>query len=105
YLADRLGYYGHASPGDIPHYDMLHFSRRRWKNQLPSLRLAAIEKAILGINRTNDIPGQMVPEFYATYQQTGNCGPLVPILEHNQQDVVSLAMLFFNLVGESYGGS
>jgi len=103
YLADRLAYYGMGSPAKIPHFDMLHFSRRRWKEELPSLRLTALEKAILGISRSDDIPGAMVPEFYEAYLRSGNCGPLVPILEHNRQDVVSLALLFFHLVGESYG--
>ncbi len=36
----------------------------------------------------------MVPEFYEAYLRTGNPGPLVPIVEHNRQDVVSLARLF-----------
>jgi uncharacterized protein len=103
YLGDRLAYYGMGSPAVIPHFDMLHFSRRRWKGEFPSLRLTALEKEILGISRTDDIPGQMVPEFYEAYLQSGNCGPLVPILDHNRQDVVSLALLFFHLVGESYG--
>jgi len=103
YLQDRLAYYGMGSPAGIPHFDMLHFSRRRWKDQLPSLRLTALEKEILGIRRDDDIPGQMVPEFYETYLRTGNCGPLVPIIEHNKQDVISLALLFFHLLGESYG--
>lgn len=105
YLTDRLAYYGLGSPAEIPHYDMLHFSRRRWKGEFPSLRLTALEKEVLGISRSNDVPGQMVPEFYATYQRSGNCGPLVPILEHNKQDVVSLALLFFHLGGEFYGCS
>jgi uncharacterized protein YprB with RNaseH-like and TPR domain len=94
-----------STPGSIPHFDMLHFSRRRWKATLPSLRLTALEKAVLGINRRDDIPGAMVPEFYEAYRRSGNCGPLVPVLEHNRQDVVSLALLFFHLVGESYGSS
>lgn len=102
YLTDRLAYYGMGTPAVIPHYDMLHFSRRRWKGEIPSLRLTSLEKAILGINRPNDIPGAMVPEFYETYQRSGNCGPLIPILEHNRQDVVSLARLFFHLLGEYY---
>lgn len=105
YVADRLAYYGLGSPADIPHYDMLHFSRRRYKSELSSCRLTTLEKEVLGISRSDDVPGQMVPEFYATYQRSGNCGPLVPILEHNKQDVVSLALLFFHLVGEAYGCS
>jgi len=103
YLSDRLAYYGMGSPKKIPHFDVLQFSRRRWKNNFSSLRLTALEKEILGIHRKDDIPGQMVPEFYETYLRTGNCGPLVPIIEHNKQDVVSLALLFFHLLGESYG--
>ena len=48
YITDRLAYYGMASPARIPHFDVLHFSRRRWKDQFPSLRLAALEREILG---------------------------------------------------------
>lgn len=103
YLSDRLAFYGMGSLARIPHFDMLHFSRRRWKDQLPSMRLSALEREILGIGRDDDIPGQMVPEFYEAYLKTGNCGPLVPIIEHNRQDVVSLALLFLTLLKETYG--
>jgi hypothetical protein len=104
YIEDRLAYYGLNLPDRIPHYDVLHFSRRRWKDQLRSLRLSSLESEVFGISRKDDIPGQMVPEFYATYLRTGNCGPLVPVVEHNRQDVLSLAMLFFYLLGEFHGG-
>lgn len=103
YLQDRLAYYGMGSTSLITHYDVLHFSRRRWKGMFPSLRLSVLEREILGVCRTDDIPGAMVPEFYETFLKTKNCGPLVPIVEHNRQDVVSLALLFFHLLGESYG--
>jgi len=103
YVTDRLAYYGLECPGRIPHFDVLHFSRRRWRNQLPSLRLTNLEQAILNIPRHDDIPGQMVPEFYETYLRSGNAGPLVPVVEHNRQDVISLALLFFCLLEESYG--
>ncbi|MFA4877395.1 MAG: ribonuclease H-like domain-containing protein [Methanoregula sp.] len=103
YLSDRLAYYGMDPLQQIPHFDVLHFSRRRWKDQFPSLRLTALEREVLGVRRDGDIPGQMVPEFFETYLRTGNCGPLVPVISHNRQDVVSLARLFFHLLGESYG--
>ena len=103
YLSDRLAYYGMDSPARIPHFDVLHFSRRRWKDRFPSLRLSALEREVFGISRDDDVPGQMVPEFYEKYLKTGNCGPLVPVIGHNRQDVVSLALLFFHLLGESYG--
>jgi uncharacterized protein len=103
YIRDRLAYYGMRIPESIPHYDMLHFSRRHWKGKFPSLCLAALESEVFGISRDDDVPGQMVPEFYETYLRTGNCGPLVPIVEHNRQDVLSLAMLFSHLLEEHYG--
>ncbi len=103
YISDRLAYYGMGSPARIPHFDVLHFSRRRWKGRFPSLRLSALEREVFGISRNDDVPGQMVPEFYEKYLKTGNCGPLVPVIGHNRQDVVSLALLFFHLLGESYG--
>jgi uncharacterized protein YprB with RNaseH-like and TPR domain len=103
YLADRLAYYGMGGSVRIPHFDVLHFSRRHWKDKFPSLRLATLEKEVLGVHRSGDIPGQMVPEFFETYLRTGNCGPLLPIVEHNRQDVVSLARLFFHLLGDLYG--
>jgi uncharacterized protein YprB with RNaseH-like and TPR domain len=102
YLSDRLAYYGMESLVRIPHFDVLHFSRRRWKDQYPSLRLTSLEREVLGICRKDDIPGQMVPEFFEIYLRTGNCGPLVPVIEHNRQDVASLARLFFYLYGESH---
>lgn len=103
YISDRLAYYGMGALSCIPHFDVLHFSRRRWKDEFPSLRLSALEKEVLGVQRDDDIPGQMVPEFYETYLRSGNCGPLVPIVEHNRQDVVSLARLFFHLLGDVNG--
>ena len=104
YIRDRLAYYGMGNDTCIPHFDVLHFSRRKWRDHFPSLRLCVLEHEVCGISREEDIPGQMVPEFYETYLNTNNCGPLVPIIEHNKQDVVSLAMLFFRLLEDFHGG-
>jgi uncharacterized protein YprB with RNaseH-like and TPR domain len=103
YLQERLAYYGMGAVSGIPHFDCLHFARGRWRDRYPSLRLSALEREIFGVIREDDVPGQMVPEFYDTYLKTGNCGPLVPIVTHNRQDVLSLAMIFFRLIGETYG--
>ena len=103
YVQDRLAYYGIRPVSRIPHFDVLHFSRRRWKGQFASCRLGELESSILGVAREDDVPGQMVPEFYETYLKTKNCGPLVPVVDHNRQDVVSLARLFFYLLEETCG--
>ncbi|HVP96578.1 ribonuclease H-like domain-containing protein [Methanoregula sp.] len=103
YVQDRLAYYGIPPVTRVPHFDVLHFARRRWKGQYPSCRLGELESVILGVGRKDDVPGQMVPEFYETYIRTKNCGPLVPIVSHNRQDVISTAHLFFYLLGETCG--
>jgi uncharacterized protein YprB with RNaseH-like and TPR domain len=103
YFNDRRAYYGHEILAGIPHYDLLHFARRRWRHELPDCRLQTLEQMITGARRGDDVPSAMVPEFYASYLECGSPGPLIPIVEHNQQDVVSLARLFCRLQEEWYG--
>lgn len=105
YIRDRLAYYGVPADLGMPHFDALHFARRRWRDSLATCRLCAIERDVLGLRREDDIPGAMVPEFYDTYQRTNNPGPLVPVVEHNRQDLVSLARLFALLRGDGDGGA
>ncbi len=100
YLRDRLAFYGIPLSSGIPHFDILHMARRRWKDTVPNCRLSTLERLVFGILRKDDLPSQMVPEFYETYLKTGNIGPLVPIVEHNRQDVISLARLYGYLLEE-----
>jgi len=94
YLRERYAFYGDFFPVKNPHYDLLHFSRRRWKDAFPDCRLQTLEQRLFNIIRRDDVPGAMIPEFYEYYQKSGNPGPLVPIVTHNRQDLVSLARLF-----------
>jgi uncharacterized protein YprB with RNaseH-like and TPR domain len=100
YIGERSAFYGMPVRLDRPHFDLLHFSRRRWGGSLPDCRLSTLERHIFGISREVDIPGSLVPEFYEAFLRTGNCGPLVPIVEHNRQDLVSLGFLLATLLGE-----
>ncbi|HZD42942.1 MAG TPA: ribonuclease H-like domain-containing protein, partial [Methanomicrobiales archaeon] len=104
YLQDRAAYYGQPLIATWPHFDILHFSRRRWKGNLPDCRLTTLERSIFNRCRENDVPSQMVPEFYETYRRTGNPGPLVPIVEHNRQDVITLAHLYAHLLEQGNAG-
>jgi uncharacterized protein YprB with RNaseH-like and TPR domain/DNA-directed RNA polymerase subunit RPC12/RpoP len=99
YIKQRLAYYGLDSSLDNPHFDILHFTRRALKPKLSDCRLDTVEK-YLGIEREINIPGALVPQFYDTYQKTKNVGPLVPIVEHNKQDLLTLASLFSKLYEE-----
>jgi len=97
YLKERLAYYGLKEKLENPHVDLLHFSRRAWKTRVPDCRLTTLEEHLFGIKRENDIPSALVPDFYDTYMKTGNVGPLIPIVEHNKQDIVTLVNIFSRL--------
>jgi uncharacterized protein len=95
YLVSRAAFYGVEMEKTRRHIDLLHASRRNAGRLLQDCRLSTVEQHLLGISRSHDLPGCMVPEFYETYHQSGNPGPLVPIVEHNRHDVSSLAKLLF----------
>lgn len=79
------------------HADVLHAARRVWKLRLGRCTLQRLEAEVLGVSREDDLPGDLVPQTYFRYLKDGNFAPLERILEHNRQDVVSLAQLFFFL--------
>ncbi len=101
FIRERLSFYGLGLEQvfENPHFDVLHFTRRALGSKLANCRLETVEK-YLGIQRGINIPGALVPEFYDTYQRSGNVGPLVAIVEHNKQDLVTLAQLFCSLYQE-----
>ena len=99
YIRQRLAYYGMDAALDNPHFDVLHFTRRAYKGKLPDCRLETVEK-YMGVKRGVNVPGALVPTFYETYLKTKNVGPLVPIVEHNKQDLLSLGCLFCKLYEE-----
>jgi uncharacterized protein YprB with RNaseH-like and TPR domain len=97
YIRERLAYYGMRGDLEKPHFDILYFSRRAWKGQFPDCSLYTLEKYLFGIERKDDVPSDLVPEFYETYRKSKNIGPLIPIIEHNKQDLVTLAKIFSKL--------
>ena len=99
YIKQRLAYYGLDASLENPHFDLLHFTRRALRHKLKNCKLDTVE-SFLGIKRDIDIPGALVPQFYDTYLKTKNIGPLVAIVEHNKQDLVSLGTLFSRLFEE-----
>jgi hypothetical protein len=97
YIRERLAYYRMSANLEKPHFDILHFARRAWRDRLPNCRLNTLEKYLFGIERKDDVPSALVPDFYETYMKTKNVGTLVPIIEHNKQDLITLANIFSKL--------
>ena len=78
---------------DWPHLDLLHACRRVYKLRLERCSLSALEEAVLGESRTDDLPGAQVPQRYFDYLRTREFALLEDVLRHNRQDVESLASL------------
>lgn len=97
YIKDRLRHHDIKTDLNRNHLDLMHFSRRAWKKQLPNCKLQTIEKHLFDFEREDDVPSSMVPSFYKTYLETGNIGPLIPIVEHNKEDVITLARILSRL--------
>lgn len=97
HIEERLAYYRMKGDLEKAHFDILHFSRRAWREKVLNCRLNTLEKYLFGVERKDDVPSALVPEFYETYMKTKNIGPLIPIIEHNKQDLVTLANIFSRL--------
>lgn len=82
---------------EFNHVDLLHLSRRMWKNSLENCSLGNIEQQIFKFSRLNDIDGYLIPHTYFDYLQTGKNDDIVNIILHNEQDLVSLGRLIFHL--------
>jgi uncharacterized protein YprB with RNaseH-like and TPR domain len=98
FVEERLSH--HRIEGTLyskTNHDALPLSRYAWKKKLPNCKLGTLEKYILGIERDDDVPSRSVPDFYRTYIKQNNVGPLVPIVEHNRQDLITLARIFSKL--------
>ncbi len=106
-LAARAAYYGMRDVVrplvTLPHFDLLPFARRAWRDRLGDCQAVTIERELLGIVRPDDLPGAYVPSFYETYQQDGEVGPLTYIIDHNRWDVGGLARIFTYLTPEALG--
>lgn len=91
-----------ALPGR--HDDLLPAARRLFRRPLGGARLADVEQGVLGVHRVADCPGSEVPSRYFAYLRGGSPDLLGAVLDHNLQDLVSLALLEAELVRLRDGG-
>jgi len=75
------------------HLDFLHPARNLWRLRLGSVRLAELERYVLGWNRGADIISEMIPQIYFDYLRGGPPDSLVSVFQHNQMDLLGLARL------------
>ena len=79
---------------NIPlHLDLLHASRRALGHSLPNCRLGTLESHCLGVHRVGDVPSAQIPKRYWGYLHGGSAADLVPVVEHNRIDILSMITL------------
>jgi uncharacterized protein YprB with RNaseH-like and TPR domain len=84
---------------DVPHIDMLPPARRLWRGRARALalddpascRLVMLERALFDVARYGDVSGFEIPLRYFQYVRSGRLAPMVPVIEHNRLDLLSLA--------------
>jgi uncharacterized protein len=89
-----------------PHLDLLTLARRIFRPRLPDCALQTIEQSVLDLHRADDLPGSLIPSRYFAWLRQGDPRALEPVFVHNQQDVLSMALLlarFEILLGGSDG--
>lgn len=79
------------------HLDLLTHVRRLFRHRLGDARLATVERHLLGVHRDADIAGWEIPERYLAFVRGGPPQPLMAVVEHNAEDVRSLARLLLHL--------
>ena len=75
--------------------DLLHISRRIWRDMLENYSLQNIERIILKSIREGelDIPGSEIPDAYFSYLDTRDATIMKNVIYHNQIDILSLTIL------------
>ncbi len=89
---------------DMPHLDLLFPARRLIGHRLENSRLVTLEKEVLGVMRTDDVPGFEIPARYFNWLRTRDASLLTEVFHHNRLDIVSMAALVHHLTGLLKGG-
>jgi len=78
---------------DMQHIDILHIARRIWRWRLPTCDLKTLGQWVLGLERQDDIPGELIPHIYFDFLTRRKAWLLLDVFEHNFWDIVHMALL------------
>jgi uncharacterized protein len=92
------------TPGTSGHLDLMYSVRRAYRRYWPDCRLQTAERRLLGLHRVGDLPGAEAPAAWQAWLRNGDTAQLQRVLEHNFQDVASLALLHRRLTLDYAGG-
>lgn len=93
FIRNRALVTGVPFAAELRHFDLLHESRRVWKEVLPNCKLQTLERFVCKRLRHGDIPGDQIADAYHAYVRSKDARDVVTILKHNLLDLVTLADL------------
>ncbi len=86
-----------SAPALGGHLDLLTHVRRLFRHRLGDARLATVERDLLGVHREADVASWEIPDRYLEFVRGGPAQPLMAVVQHNAEDVRSLARLLVHL--------
>jgi uncharacterized protein len=92
-LQDRRRLLRQPALPEPPHLDLLHPTRRLFRNAWPDCRLVTAEQRLLALFREDDLPGSEAPRAWRDYLAGAPADDLARVLRHNALDVISLLLL------------
>lgn len=78
---------------DAEHLDLLPIARRLYRDRIGSCSLGRVERLVLGIQRTEDVPSAEVPQRFQRYLASQNPEVIAAVCSHHCYDVATLAVL------------
>ena len=94
-----------APTDSLPHFDMLPPARRLWGGGRRRLQPVVARAIALRRAPVGDVPGFEIPTRYFQFLRTGDVRAIEGVLEHNRQDVVSLAAVTAHALGIARNGA
>ncbi len=93
-LETRFALNGVRAPlGQARHLDLIHPARRLFRPAHGSARLGDLERAVLGVERDDDIAGGAIPQVFFDFLRAGEHPKMESVLSHNRYDLRTLAAL------------
>lgn len=99
FIANRLAYHKISERFRFAQLDLLHEVRRIMRDGLPDCRLVTLEEKVLKLPRKEDIPSELIPDYYFRFVRSGDTSIIERIMEHNARDLLTLAALMEVLFG------
>lgn len=92
-IETRFILHGFRPQFDFAHLDVLHPARRVWRHRLERYSLDHLETHLFGVQRTNDVPGWLIPQMYFDYLRDGDARRMRSVFAHNREDIASMVRL------------